>query len=138
MEKFHTHQKIMSWEYLLYLDGRERTKKKKFGYFQELIRSFWVLCLQVLNSSFLLFKEAESGLKMMQQISLRHNLHFLLTGLCVGALSSISHSIWYCLPSSFSFQMWVLSLVLCLLFSFRKSSLCLYHLFLNVFPVSPV
>ena len=47
------------------LDGRLGTKKKKFGYLQELVRSFWVLCLKVLNSSFLLLREAESGLKIM-------------------------------------------------------------------------
>ena len=48
----------------LILMGSSVPKRKCLGMFQELMRSFWVLCLQVLNNSFLLFKVADSGLKM--------------------------------------------------------------------------
>ena len=59
---FHNHQKTKNWDKLLVFDELFRTKKKMFGYHYELMRSFCVLCLQVLNNLFLLFKEADSGL----------------------------------------------------------------------------
>ena len=104
----------------------------------KLASNLCVLCLQVLNISCLLFRVLLLLLYRIWYFSFRQRRHFLFTGLKVGALSIKSHFILKFLLWSFSSQTWALRVVLFLSFTFFISLLCLYHLCLNLLPVSPV
>ena len=101
-------------------------------------RSLCFRCLQVLKISCLLLRLLLSLLYKMWNFSFRQRRHFLVIGLKLGALSIKSHLRVKSIFLSFSSQTWALRLVLCLSFSFLMSLLCLYHLSLNLLPVSPV
>ena len=74
------------------------------------------LCLQLLNSSSLLFRVADSGLNIMWYFSLRQSWHFFVTGLKTLALATDCQAISYGTFSLLSFQMYLLSVVLLLFF----------------------
>ena len=95
------------------------------------------LCRQVENSSLLLFRDAPSGLKMMQNFSLRHRLHLFVAGLKLVLLDKIFQDTLCLIFCFFNFQTYLLRLVP-FLFSLFISWVCSYNLSLKGLAVSPV
>ena len=80
--------------------------KRKFCSLHTFSNSCCHLCLQVENSSDLLFRLAPEGWTIMWYFSLKQRLHFLFDGLNFFPLSMIFQFKVYLFHSSFSFQIW--------------------------------
>ena len=100
-------------------------------------KSAVALCLQVENSSFLELRVAFSGLKIISNFSLMHKSHLPDTAENGAALPTISRSTRQSLFSSFSFHMYVDSVVAFLSEVLLKSDLCFWNLVFNSPAVSP-
>ena len=92
-------------------------------------------CLHSVDSSFLLFSVAISGLHIMKYFSFRQRLHVLLDDEYDLALAINFHFKSYVMFWSFSVQMWWLRVVEFLLFSSLKLFVCPLNLVLKVFSV---
>ena len=92
----------------------------------------------VLNTSLLEFNVLPSLLYIMWYFSLRHTLHFFVTGLKSVARSFNFQLTSYCMCLSFRSQMCAARVDFILLLSLFISALCSYNLSLKVLAVTPV
>ena len=104
----------------------------------QLLRRSLSLCLQVLKTSFLLFRVLPSLLYKISFFSFRQILHFLFVGLNLDPRPTNFHSTLNGLFCSLRFQIWFASVALCLFSSLFISELWPLYLDLKVFPVTPV
>ena len=96
------------------------------------------MCLHSEASSFLLFKDANCGLHIIINFSLRHRLHLFVSVLYGCAFSIILHVILCCMLLSFSDHMCELSVVAFLFLVFLKLAMWFLYLSLKVVDANPM